>query len=328
MDDNQRGFNASRKEKLTQAKTILRELGFGSRQSNDIAGYTLLALANVRPNLEWSEATAPLCGIKGIIDFIKEYYGVAYAPNTRETIRDEAVKYFVAAGLVLANPDQPDRATNSGKFVYQLSNETLELIKSFNTDQWESKLHDYLVKLAHIRQELDRARRVADISITISPTKTIHVSPGGQNPLIKAIIEQFCPRFVKDWIIIYVGDARNEYRDENYMKQLGIVLNPASKMPDVIVYDQQRKWLLLIEAVTSAGPIDGKRRQDLKEVFKNNSAGLVFVTAFKDRKTMRRFLDQISWETEVWIADHPDHIIHFDGERFLGPYPDTQPSHS
>ncbi len=96
-------------------------------------------------------------------------------------------------------------------------------------------------------------------------------------------------------------------------------------MPDVIVHDSSRKWILLIEAVTSAGPIDGKRRKELKDLFKNDTVGLVFVTAFSARKTMRRFLDQISWETEGWIADNPDHIIHFDGERFLGPYPATQP---
>jgi hypothetical protein len=32
------------------------------------------------------------------------------------------------------------------------------------------------------------------------------------------------------------------------------------------------------------------------------------------------YLDKISWETEVWVADSPTHMIHFNGERFLGPY--------
>lgn len=72
---------AMRKEKLSQAKAILQQLGFGPRQSNDIAGYTLLALANLTPELPWSKATAPLCGIKGIIDFIREHYGESYTRN-------------------------------------------------------------------------------------------------------------------------------------------------------------------------------------------------------------------------------------------------------
>jgi hypothetical protein len=82
---------------------------------------------------------------------------------------------------------------------------------------------------------------------------------------------------------------------------------------------------LLVEAVTSAGPIDGKRRSELKALFKGCKAGLVFVTAFADRANYLRFATQIGWETEVWIADSPDHIIHFNGERFLGPYPDVLP---
>lgn len=315
-----------RQEKISQAKMILQQLGFGPRQSNDIAGYTLLALANLTPELLWSEATAPLCGIKGIIDFIREHYGESYAPNTRETIRDEAVKYFVAAGLVVPNPDKLDRPTNSGKYVYQLSSATLQLLRSFNTDQWHETLTNYLKAQETIRQELERARKTADIQIHLSPSQVIHLSPGGQNPLIKDIIEKFCPRFAKNGIVIYVGDTRLAYKDDTYLEELGIKLNSAAKMPDVIVYDPSRNWILLIEAVTSAGPIDGKRRKELKDLFKNDTAGLVFVTAFSDRKTMRRFLDHISWETEVWIANNPDHIIHFDGERFLGPYPDTQPT--
>ena len=97
-------------------------------------------------------------------------------------------------------------------------------------------------------------------------------------------------------------------------------------MPDVVVYDSRRNWLVLIEAVTSAGPVDGKRRKELKELFAGSTAGLVFVTAFTSRDTMRSFLAHISWETEVWIAEAPDHLIHFNGERFLGPYPDVMPN--
>jgi len=77
--------------------------------------------------------------------------------------------------------------------------------------------------------------------------------------------------------------------------------------------------------VTRAGPVDRKRRSELKDLFAGCKAGLVFVTAFANRKAMRSILTQLSWETEVWIAEDPDHLIHFNGERFLGPYPDVLP---
>jgi hypothetical protein len=75
--------------------------------------------------------------------------------------------------------------------------------------------------------------------------------------------------------------------------------------------------------VTSAGPVDGKRRMELKQLFKKSPTGLVFVTAFETRRSMQSFVTQISWESEVWIAETPEHLIHFNGERFLGPYPDA-----
>lgn len=109
------------------------------------------------------------------------------------------------------------------------------------------------------------------------------------------------------------------------MNALGISLDAAAKMPDVVIHDVKRNWLVLIEAVTSAGPVDGKRRAELKQLFKNSAAGLVFVTAFETRKAMQAFLGQISWESEVWIAEAPEHLIHFNGSRFLGPYPDVMP---
>ena len=111
-----------------------------------------------------------------------------------------------------------------------------------------------------------------------------------------------------------------------YFARLGVILDSAAKMPDVVVHDARRDWLLLIEAVTTAGPVDGKRRKELKELFAQARAGLVFVTAFETRRSMQSFLSLISWETEVWVAEAPDHWIHFNGERFLGPYPDAMPA--
>ena len=148
-----------------------------------------------------------------------------------------------------------------------------------------------------------------------------------ERALIKEIIKRMLPRLAEGGTVLYLGDAVDKFPHlaTEYLQRLGVALPAPTKMPDVVVHDTRRNWLLLIEAVTSAGPIDGKRRKELKELFKGCKAGLVFVTAFFDRASYARFGTQISWETEVWIADAPDHIIHFNGERFLGPYPDVMP---
>ena len=92
------------------------------------------------------------------------------------------------------------------------------------------------------------------------------------------------------------------------------------KMPDVVLHCPDRNWLLLVESVTSHGPVDGKRHDELARLFACSSAGLVYATAFPSRAVMARYLSDIAWETEVWCADSASHLIHFNGARFLGPY--------
>jgi hypothetical protein len=323
----QPGLAKAREAKLHDAMEILRALGFAVRQHNEVAAYTFLALLDLKPSQTWNEAAEPLHGITPIIDFVAEAYGVRYAPNTRETIRDEAVKYFVEAGMLIRNPDDPNRPTNSGKTVYQIEPTALDLFLSFGTLEWSGKLKSYLAVRSRIRNELLRERKLTRIPVRLPSGKTVSISPGGQNPLIKTVIEEFCPRFVPGGTVVYIGDAEDKFlhMDADYLQRLGVVIPAPAKMPDVVVHGTKRNWLLLIEAVTSAGPVDGKRRKELKELFAGCKTGLVFVTAFSTRDAMRSFLTQISWETEVWVAEDPEHMIHFNGERFLGPYPDVMP---
>lgn len=311
-----------KKQKLTEAIEALTALEFGPKQRNETAAYSLLALLDLRPELPWADAQAPLRGITPIIDFVADAYGVRYAPNTRETIRDDAVKFFVEAGLLLRNPDDPNRPTNSGKTAYQIEPAALAMLRKVGTAQWPSTLKAYLASREAIKHEIVRKRTLARVPVTLPDGSKVALSPGGQNPLIKAIIEHFCPAFAPGGVVIYIGDTENKFvhLEAEHLASLGVFLDSAAKIPDVIVHYTAKNWLLLIEAVTSAGPVDTKRRKELKELFAGCKAGLVFVTAFETRRTMQSFLGQIAWESEVWIAEDPDHMIHFNGERFLGPY--------
>ena len=325
--NNPKRLAASKKQKLTEAVGILTALQFASRQKNETAAYSLLALLDLRPEISWAEAQAPLRGITPIIDFIADVYGKDYAPNTRETIRDDAVKFFAEAGLLLRNSDDPRRPTNSGKTVYQIEPSALALLRKFGTTQWTPALEEYLSSRESIKREIARKRNLARVPVTLPDGSQVALSPGGQNPLIKSIIEHFCPAFAPGGVVIYIGDTENKFvhLEAESLQSLGVTLDSAAKIPDVIVHYTAKIWLLLIEAVTSAGPVDGKRRKELKQLFAGCKAGLVFVTVFETRRGMQSFLSQIAWESEVWIAEDPDHMIHFNGERFLGPYPDVMP---
>lgn len=313
--------------RLREAMTVLEFLGFPARQRNEVAAYTLLALAGLGPRSKWSQAESPLMGITPIIGFIAEKYGIRYAPNTRETVRDEAVKHFVEYGLLLRNPDQPGRPVNSGKTVYRIESMALGLLRAYGTKDWPMLLATYLEGRSGILKELHRSRSLVRIPVTLPGGEKVELSPGGQNPLMRDIVHEFCPRFAPGGEVFYLGDAENKFvhLETGRLEELGVRLSSAAKIPDVMVYDKRRNWLLLIEAVTSAGPVDGKRRKELKDLFAGCTAGLVFVTCFETRRAMQGFLSQIAWESEVWISDDPEHLIHFNGERYLGPYPDALP---
>ena len=311
-----------RERRIAEAQRILAELGLPKEQQNERAALTLLALLSLRPSDPWTRAGAPLIGVTPIMQFAQREYGKRWAPNTRETIRRFTLHQFVQAGLVVPNPDRPDRPTNSPAYCYQIDSRALELLTKFDTEGWELSVRLYVGEVGTLAGRYSQSREMRRIPLKLQHGAEITLSPGGQNVLVKQVIDEFCPRFTPGAVPIYVGDtdAKWAYFDSEALAGLGVTVESHGKMPDVVVHFTAKNWLVLIEAVTSHGPISSKRLAELKELFKTSSAGLVFVTAFLDRQTVNRYLTEIAWETEVWIAESPSHMIHFNGERFLGPY--------
>jgi len=210
----------------------------------------------------------------------------------------------------------------TGEPVYQIEPETLTLLKSFGTSAWDRNLEAYLVRRKTLATRYAKERELNRVPVQINPDKKILLSPGEHSTLIKAVIEEFAPRFVPGGVLIYAGDTGDKwgYFDDVKLAKLGVTVDSHGKMPDVVLYYPERGWLLLVESVTSHGPVDSKRHEELARLFDEATPGLVYVTAFPNRSTMARYLPEIAWETEVWVADAPSHLIHFNGVRFLGPY--------
>ncbi len=307
---------------VNEARTVLSQLGLPKRQTNERSALTLLALLNLTPDRNWKEIEAPKLGITPMMNFMRKHYGKRYAPNSRESVRRQTVHQFVAAGILLANPDDPKRPTNSGLTVYQIPPQLIDVLREFGTEEWGAAAKSWLNDAPSLRKRWEREREMAMLPIRLPGGSGAMLTPGGQNPLVKAVIEEFCPRFVGGGQLLYVGDTAHKFAiwERKALSQIGVVVDEHGKMPDLVVLDRSRGWLVLVEAVTTHGPMDSKRREELASLFANSEAGIVYVTAFFDRKTLAKYVDAISWETEVWVADSPDHLIHFDGERFLGPY--------
>jgi hypothetical protein len=311
--------------RIHQTMEILEMIGLPVQQQNERSALTLLSLLGLKPNDAWENASDPLMGITPMMNFFTEHYGKQYAPNTRETVRRQTVHQFVQAALVVPNPDNPSRPTNSPKAVYQIEPSALKLFRKFGKRGWKKQLQEYLQSVETLKRLYAQEREMRRIPVRLSNDEEIKLSPGGQNVLVKKIINDFCPLFTPGAQMIYVGDTQKKwaYFDSEAFNMLGLDMEEHGKMPDVVVHFMEKDWLVLIEAVTSHGPVNPKRRQELKELFSGSKAGLVYVTSFIDRRTMMKYLDDISWETEVWIAESPTHLIHFNGERFLGPYEDS-----
>ncbi len=232
---------------------------------------------------------------------------------------------FVQAGISLYNPDNPQRPVNSPKAVYQISPAVLKVLRTYGTDEYRTRLDEHLSVHKTLAEMYAREREIAMVPLKIKGGATIALSAGDHSLLIKAIVEEFAPRFVSGGRLIYVGDTGDKYGyfDVDLLTRLAVVLDNHGKLPDVVIYNAAKNWLFLIEAVTSHGPVDSKRHSELEKLFAKSTAGRVYVSAFPNRRILMKYLESIAWETEVWIAAAPSHMVHFNGPRFLGPYPSS-----
>ena len=313
----------TQQERINEALHILQALGMPKEQLNERTAITLLALLNLPADKQWQHASNSLLGIRAILDFARQQMARNYAENTRESVRKYSVKQLVAAGVLLHNPDKPDRAVNSADNCYQVEEQALVLFQQFGTKAWDAALGNYLAQRQTLADQFARHRDMQRIPVTIQQDQTITLSPGAHSDLIRQIIEVFAPHFVSGGELVYVGDTGSKwgYFNELLLQSLGVEVGNHGKMPDIVLYHREKNWLILVEAVTSSGPVDGIRHAELANLFKSSSAGLVYVTAFPDRgEILRKFLSVVAWETEVWCASDPSHLIHFNGVRFLGPY--------
>ncbi len=309
-------------EQIQDARTVLEVLGMDAERSNERSALVLLALLGLRPGEPWSDAANPMLGTRAIMDFIRDAYDKEYAPNTRETVRRFTLHQFAEAHLLQQNPDQPDRPVNSPKWNYQITAEALGVIRTYGTEQWDSAVSTYLAAVPGLKAKYDAVREMDRIPLTLPGGLEFTLSPGGQNVLLKSMAEDFCPRFTPGGEVLYIGDAGDKWAlfERDRLAGLGVTVDEHGKMPDLVVYMPDRNWLVLMEAASSHGPVDSKRRGELAALFADSTAGLVYVSCFPDRAEFRKYVAAIAWETEVWCADHPTHMIHYNGERFLGPY--------
>ncbi len=303
-------------DKINEARELLKMLGMPKTQQADICCYVLLAMAGIKPDTLWKDAGNEWIRIHDIIQFANTYYGSTYAENSRETFRKQALHHFRNAALVEDN----GKATNSPNYRYRLTEETLQMVRTFQTSEWQKSVSRFLEYHEKLVDMYASKKKMTMMPVRINGAD-FQFSIGRHNELQKAIIQEFAPRFAPNSECLYVGDTieKDLVKNVDKLKELGFGITLHDKMPDVVLYREDKDWIYFVESVTSVGPMDAKRILEITEMTKSVAAGKIFVTAFLDFKTYKRFSENLAWETEVWIAEMPEHMIHLNGDKFLGP---------
>lgn len=308
--------------KIKQSLDVLIKVGVPRAQQNERSSLTLLAVLDLKQATPWSQAKKRVIRIHDILVFIQKNYKKKYAENTRETIRRQTLHQFEQAGIVERNSDDPFRPTNSPNTVYNITDEAWALVKSYGTIYWDKELHEFVTKKGRLVEKYEKRKDKNLIQLKTTAGNLIKFSPGKHNVLQVRIIKELVPRFCSKAKLVYVGDAASKllFEDQRLLRKLNIPITKHDKLPDVVLYDEEKNHLLLIEAVTSHGPISPKRQVELGGVLKGCRVQKIYISAFPDFHEFKRHTDNIAWETEVWIASNPDHMIHFNGPKFFSAY--------
>ncbi len=302
--------------KLDEARDFLASVGMPKAQQADICALSILAMAGVKPDDDWKDASNEWIRIHDIIAFANKYYGTTYAENSRETFRKQAMHRFRTAALIEDN----GMATNSPNYRYRITDETLKVLKAWGSNSAERQMNRFLAYHEKLVDIYASKKKMTMMPVKINGSD-FQFSAGKHNELQKAIIEEFAPRFAPNSECLYVGDTTQKdlVKNVDKLKKLGFSITLHDKMPDVVLYREDEDWIYFVESVTSVGPMDPKRIIEITDMTKDVKSGMIFVTAFLDFATYKKFAESLAWETEVWIADMPDHMIHLNGDKFLGP---------
>lgn len=319
--------------KISEARKILQAIGIPlgegelktELRQNRLA-LTLLAVADIKPSSKWMDAKIHDDGndyalrTRDIINFWNNFYKLDISLSSYDNVRRKNLVYLIEAGLVLRSANDPDANTNDPTRRYAISQAGVDILHRFGESGWEEYVDQFKDRCGDLRQKLQRNRQRTMIPVKLPSKQELFLTPGRHNVLQKAIVEEFLPRFAPSAEILYLGDTTRKrlFIRERLLQEMGFSNLDSSRMPDIIAYFAKKNWLLIIEAVHSSNPISQLRHLDLERLTAGCQTERIFVSVFQNREELRKWLVEISWETEVWLVDEPDHLIHFDGEKFLG----------
>lgn len=254
-----------------------------------------------------------------IIAFENNFLEGDYSSGSYDDIRRHHLILLTTAGYIVSSSALDKQSTNNPTRGYAASLIFAQLLRTYGTVEWETTLVAFKQKNEELKEFLARKRALERIPVVLPSGIEVKLSAGEHNELQRDIIQKFLPRFGFGAEVLYLGDTIDKYliREDEKLKAVGFFELEHEELPDVVAYSKEKNLLFMIEAVHSSGQMGEIRVKKLKDKLKGCTAQLIFVSAFENKKTFRKFAADIAWESEAWIADTPDHMIHFNGYKFL-----------
>ena len=316
------------KKIINEALNILESVGipFSDKSERALEKMAMSFLAVAGVTGDWKKAKSFDDDIRlktrEIIQIVNQNFEENISPGSYDNIRRKDLKLLVLADLVVNSGANKGSATNDPTRGYGLHPDFKNLIVAYKTKKWTATLQAFNKNRPLLSDLLAQKRHIDKIPVKLPNGKPLELSLGEHNALQKKIIDEFLPRFGSDCEVLYIGDTSNKilHIEKEELRSINFFELSHDELPDIIAYSRQNNWLYLIEAVHSSGPMSEIRVLELKKMLNNCTAELIFVTGFLTRTEFRKWTMEIAWESEVWIADNPDHLIHFNGHKFLGAY--------
>lgn len=295
-----------------------------NRQKEKMA-MAFLAVGGVKTSSGWKRIKdsnndyAPTT--REIIDFYNANLGDHISRGSYDDVRRSDLSRLLKATIVInskpaSNNSNPTRG-------YKINSEYSRIIRNYGQSDWFTQVVTFNKSHPTYEERISQKRNIAKLKVSTPDGREIELKDGEHNAIQKQIIEEFLPRYGHGATILYCGDSDNKYGiifEKDKLTVLGFGDLKQGKLPDVVAYSPSKDWIYMIEAYHTSNPITPERKYELEQLMGAGVSKAVFVTAFENSSAYRSCPEDLAWETEVWIATDPDHMIHRNGTRFLGPY--------
>lgn len=314
---------------IRQALFIIDQLGIPleglTGRAKEKLAMAFLAAGNIKSSKYWSKVQSANTGYsittKECVDFYNTYLEESMSKGSYDYVLRDGLKKLLIGGIV--EQSKPESNISDATRGYRISTEYARIIAKFGQNDWEKQVEVFNKTHKTYKERLSQKRDIPKIPVKLADGTEFHLTDGEHNLIQQQVLTEFLPRFGYGAKVLYCGDSDNKYGiiyEKEKLKELGVHDLKQGKLPDIVAYSEDKDWIYLIEAYHTSNPITVERKYELSQIFFEVADKCIYVTAFENNSAYHTCTEELAWETEVWIITEPDHMLHLNGSRFMGPY--------